>query len=109
MNSSKLTASERTAFWTQHVEHWRQSGLSQTAYSKQADIAAHQLGYWINKGKRKSETKQKAKFIAVTAQPNTDSSSAGEFILTLPSGEKLQWCGKADTAYVAQLIKGLAQ
>lgn len=41
--------SEPTAFWTQHVEAWRQTSLSQREYVRQHDLPVARFTYWKNK------------------------------------------------------------
>lgn len=41
--------SERTAFWTRHVEAWRQTHLAQSEYVRQHDLPAARFTYWKNK------------------------------------------------------------
>jgi hypothetical protein len=38
-----MTKSEQ---WQQHLNHWRDSGLSQIEFCKQQNIAVHNLQYW---------------------------------------------------------------
>lgn len=47
----------REAFWTEHVEAWRQSNLSQRAYARQHGLPIVRFTYWKNKrypGRRSS-------------------------------------------------------
>ena len=41
--------SERTAFWTRHVEAWRQTSLSQNEYIRQNGLPVARFTYWKNK------------------------------------------------------------
>ncbi len=36
-------------FWLEHIEHWQSSGLSQSVYSQQHGLVAHQFSYWKRK------------------------------------------------------------
>ena len=40
---------EREAFWSQHVESWRQSNLSQREYARQKHLPIARFTYWKNK------------------------------------------------------------
>lgn len=40
---------DRVAFWTQHLQVWQRSGLSQAAYAKQHELPLARLGYWKRK------------------------------------------------------------
>ncbi len=37
---------QKRAFWKQHIESWRSSGMTQTAYCGQHELKAHQFVYW---------------------------------------------------------------
>lgn len=79
-----MTHQERTLYWQQHVDHWRDSGLSGAAFCKQFDLPYHQFTYWHRKFETVSiELDQPSGFARVTCLP---SQSFGELTLTLPSG-----------------------
>lgn len=40
---------EREAFWTRHIEAWRQSELSQRAYARAHGLPIVRFTYWKNK------------------------------------------------------------
>tara|TARA_R110001583_G_scaffold92911_2_gene235628 strand:+ start:194 stop:493 length:300 start_codon:yes stop_codon:yes gene_type:complete len=49
--------------WQQHLNLWRESGLSQTAFCQQHNIAAHNFQYWRKRLSPKTDsanTKNKA-------------------------------------------------
>ncbi|WP_407277607.1 hypothetical protein U5817_13150 [Aromatoleum evansii] len=39
--------SERAARWREHVERWRRSGQTQSAYCAEHGVSKKSLGYWI--------------------------------------------------------------
>ena len=57
--------------WQQRIDDWRQSGLSQTQWCEQNQIATHQLYYW----RRKLAPSSKLVPLAITesalSQPST--------------------------------------
>ena len=36
-------------FWSQHIERWKHSGLTQTAYCRQHELKLHRFVYWRKK------------------------------------------------------------
>ena len=44
-----MPTSERENFWTQHLNTWRASGLSQNAYCRKYNLKPNQLSYWKRK------------------------------------------------------------
>lgn len=75
--------------WPKHVELWRQSGLSQSEYSRQAGISNKKFHYHLHRLKN-SQKKRALRFIEATsvvkpalikkAEPNTN------IQLILPNG-----------------------
>lgn len=51
-SKEKLSCGGREEFWSEHVESWRASGLSQKSYARQAGIGRGSLGYWKRKLER---------------------------------------------------------
>jgi len=37
---------QKRACWKQHIESWRSSGMTQTAYCRQHELQNHQFAYW---------------------------------------------------------------
>lgn len=59
--------SERVAFWTRHIEAWRQSGCSQAAYVQQHHLPLARFGYW----KRKLDAERtQTSFVRVNVEPS---------------------------------------
>jgi hypothetical protein len=48
----KDSRAAREGYWREHVESWRESGLSQAVYARQAGIHHATLGYWKRKFER---------------------------------------------------------
>jgi hypothetical protein len=44
-----MNSAERTHYWQQHIEHWRDTGLSGAAFCKQQSLSYHQFVYWRRK------------------------------------------------------------
>lgn len=45
---------KRAAFWAQHVEAWKKSGLSRRAYCQRESLKVRSFDYWRSKLKAKS-------------------------------------------------------
>ena len=43
------THSELETFWTEHIQFWQSSHLTQRAYCQEYGLQAHQFGYWKRK------------------------------------------------------------
>ena len=46
---SSIAIRNRRLFWGEHVAAWRQSGLTQAAYSRLHKIGATSLSYWVHR------------------------------------------------------------
>lgn len=47
--SKQNEAQAKQAYWQNHIEQWKRSGLSQIEYCRKQKINKHALGYWIRK------------------------------------------------------------
>lgn len=67
MEPKRKSSPRKTEFWRKHVNAWRESGLSQAEYSRQAGIAVKILGYWKRKLKREQELHETSSAPAIVA------------------------------------------
>ena len=95
----------KTDFWHEHIEHWRNSGMSQRAYCEQHDLKLHVFIYW----KRKQDTPHDdsagstGNFIPVSVKQ--DVQTEGLFI-KLPNGVHIGGITSSDQ--VVSLIQALS-
>ena len=52
LDHKRKSSARKTEFWRKHVNAWRENGLSQVDYSRQAGVAVKALGYWKRKFER---------------------------------------------------------
>ncbi len=98
--SNKLA---KHAFWQNHIEQFKASGLSQQAYCAQHRLKVHQLGYWLRKFPSGEQNKESSSgFVAI---PIAGRHSEG-LCISLPSGVRVSGFGAVSD--VAQLLKLLA-
>ena len=109
MDTMRLTKEEKEAYWTGHIEKWRQSGLSQTAYCKQEDVSLCQLGYWLKKEKSISDQiPEQSGFVKLRTLTNQCASQDYAFQLCISDTISLQWRGEASPIYIHQLVKAFS-
>ena len=105
-----MTLSERKAHWLHHIDNWRCSGLSQSAYCREHSLKSNQLSYW----KRKLSIPD----IEHQPMPGTQASAfipirvgcaevSGGFHLRLPNGCQLSGIEAQHLPTVHQLLKVL--
>ena len=51
-----MSTQDKPAYWQQHFECWKQSGLSQRDYCKQHKLTFSSFGYWRNRLKTSRTT-----------------------------------------------------
>lgn len=100
-NSQSLTKQ-----WTERIQSWRDSGVTQLSFCEKNDIKPHQFWYWKRKieGPAKVETAQTVKnsaFIPVTITPKQPTS---ELTISLPNGLKLHGIDEHNIHLTQQLI-----
>ena len=71
----------------QHVENWKQSGLSQGDYSKKNNINKGALSYWSIKYHNQQKVSNQSNFIKVVKQASL---SCGNYEIVYPNGVTLR-------------------
>ena len=97
--------SERAAFWQQHLDNFRASGLSRGAYSREHGLKIHQLGYQLD---RRSKTKAAstgafARVVAAEPSARVETKSVAAR-LCFGTDVALEVDAGTDPAWVARLI-----
>ena len=59
LDHKRKSSARKTEFWRKHVNAWRENGLSQVDYSRQAGVAVKALGYWKRKFERDCKHEQR--------------------------------------------------
>jgi hypothetical protein len=86
-----MNSTERTHHWQQHIEHWRDTGLSGAAFCKQQSLSYHQFVYWRRKLEGPGDatdiervpTSGFARVAQIASAPNLESN---DLTLRLPGG-----------------------
>lgn len=101
------TEKSREHFWKEHVEQWRESGLSKAMYCQQHSLVYHQMVYWCSKAEKK-KVKQVAPvskgFVAVKLAPLSNPTGLS---VRLPNGIAIQGIDERSVSLVGQLVKQL--
>lgn len=71
--------------WQSHIEHWKQSGLSQSEYSRQAGISNKRFYYHAHRLKKAHE-KAELSFIKASAVIQSTSEPPTRIRVILPNG-----------------------
>jgi len=93
---------EPKKFWTEHVDSWQQTDLTQAAYCQKHDLLVHRFGYW----KRKLIEPEKhlpevQGFVHVNAMPSYHSSLSIE----LPNQFRIEGIDSDNLFLVKQLAE----
>jgi hypothetical protein len=99
--------SPRDLDWPQHFERWRQSGLTQSEYCRQAGLSRHRFKYWrrklepaeVQRRRKRASGLVPVQVRASTAEPNLS--------LTLPNGMVLRGIEAGNVELVKRLVEPL--
>jgi hypothetical protein len=80
-----------------HIDQWKQSGLSQKAYCAQYGLVLHQFVYWV--GKRRKSQLTPSDFITLNMPE-----AKGDINLRLPNGVEINLPASTPVAYLKALI-----
>ncbi len=103
-SSKRVKSNHLRRFYQKHIEHWRQSQLSQKEYCRQNEIITHRFTYWK---KRFADEKSGPTFVPVPLVQNITASSASKIDLVITGGFKIQVGPGFDPATLKQLIHTL--
>lgn len=97
--SNKLKAAQ----WFVHVEQWRASGLTRSAYCQQHNITVHALGYWVMR--QRTQTVADDSLTLVPGSVVAELPSA--LILHCPNGSQLHLPATTPAAWLGVLLSQL--
>lgn len=96
---------EQQTHWQQQISHWRQSGLSQTAFCDAHNLVYHQFVYWRRKLTANSApATTPSNFVTVQRAENPDKG----LTLILPSGIRIQNLTPQHLTWLPQLLAHLS-
>src|SRR3989338_6256847 len=95
---------DQAAFWQQHVDAQKISGLSRRAYSLKHGIKEHQLIYYIGRCEKQTSTKTAFAQVVVAEPPEQASVDKSVVRLVFNSKLVLEADSNTDPKWVAQLI-----
>lgn len=99
----------KAAQWFCHVEQWRASGLTRSAYYRQHGLTVHAFGYWITRHRTQATAAGNNTLALIPAKgiaPHGEVLSA-ELILVYPNGNKLHLPTTTPTAWLGTLLSQL--
>ena len=100
-------ASPSEQYWQSHFVRWRESGLTQSEYCRQAQLSRHRFKYWRNKldaTVKRRRKKPKSGFVPVQVRGST--SEAG-LSLRLANGMELRGIDAGNVELVRRVIAQL--
>ena len=110
----------RKQFWSEHIEQWKKSGLTQKKYCQQSSISYAGFCYWrtyLSKAERKVATERASpqpifKQAKIASAVRNDLSLAPNSIkITLPNQARIEFStfpGQAELVSLFQVLGGLA-
>jgi hypothetical protein len=93
---------DRAAFWRQHLEKFRASGLTRNAYCRERGLKLHQLAYQLDRASKMPV--DKAAFARVALAPHLAVARASAARLCFGGDVSLEVDAGSDPAWIAQVI-----
>ena len=98
-------SSKKRAYYEEHIEAWRHSGLSQVKYCEQANISYGSFKSWS--GKLKQSETVKTEFVEAKVSEHQDFASILQ--ISLPNGVRIGISSPKSNALVEQVLKFVGQ
>jgi len=86
-NYARLTKEEKSLYWKNHFDLWKESGLSQKKYCKNNSVSYWNFKSWYEKTKSRTDIETK-NFIRLETDKITNESS-GKFEVVFPCGTRI--------------------
>lgn len=96
---------QKRSFWTTHVQQWRQSELSQSAYCRRHDLDRHRFFYWRRRIAKPRET---ISFLPVALPANESTGLRTTTVrIYTPNGFTIEIESHSDLAHLVAVVAGL--
>ena len=100
--------SERATRWREHVERWRRSGQTQSAYCAEHGVSKKSLSYWIGRWRRGAAQSADRALTLVAARPVVEmdrpAKAGGVLALYSPSGWCLEFGTLPPAAWLSEVL-----
>ncbi|MGD8914181.1 MAG: hypothetical protein PVJ68_15775 [Candidatus Thiodiazotropha sp.] len=94
--------------WRQHIEDWRNSGLTQQAFCRDRNLSYHKFHYWRKKLADTPVAKKRPRSSALVPVTYQAPSPDNGLSVHLPSGISLRGIASDNLALVKQLLASLS-
>lgn len=102
MTATELETLRNT--WKQHLQDWKQSGLSQVEYCREQGLKPHQLTYWK---KRFQSPEPATKWIPLNRPGSPQVGTSTVVAVVLPDGVRLEVPAEHATTLLPKLLPAL--
>jgi hypothetical protein len=99
-SAEELNPKDKRKFWEDHIQTWRQSGLTQAGYCRQNNLKNHQWWYWRKRISHPSNTD--VTFVPLRFSPSKISRSV--ISVVTPNGYRIEIDEDYDFSNLRQLI-----
>lgn len=98
----------KRAWWRDHIERWRDSGLSQLAYCREHDLRPWQFTYW-KRGLERPAAEDRSSLMPVRLVDESPASPAADagVVVELEEGVRLRLSRGFDAAVLAEAVTAL--
>jgi hypothetical protein len=98
--------SDKATLWRQHIEGWRNSGLTQQAYCRENQLSYPSFGYWLKRFRARANAVSDVSLVPVcisTSSMNTPSNIFLQLAIC-----RIEIAVYTDIAYVRSLVEALS-
>ena len=96
----ELNSKEKRKFWEDHIQAWRQSGLTQVEYCRENHLKNHQWWYW----RRRFSTSPDTNVRFVPLRFSSSKTSRSGISVVTPNGYRIEFDDGFDFSKLRQLI-----
>ena len=96
---------KKRAYYEEHIEGWRHSGLSRIEYCKQANISYGAFKYWLSK--LNSSDDVKTQFVEAKCSDMQDFGAI--LLVSLPNGVRIGVSAAKSNILIEQVLKFVGQ
>ena len=94
--------------WRQHIEEWRNSGLSQQAFCRDRSLSFNQFHYWRKKLAHTPVNKTRPRSSALVPVTYPSPSPNNDLTVHLPNGISLRGIASHNLSVVERLLESLS-
>jgi len=100
---------ELKKFWEAHIDAWKETALTQTAYCREHELSVHRFSYWKRKRtQRDTPVSDASGFIQLNTTGIKPTTECSTLVVQLPNQLRIEGIA-ADNLHLVKQLAGLLQ